>query len=49
MGRKYGITGIPAFVLIGADGKVATVHCRGERLGQTLAQLLPPGTKTGSE
>jgi thiol-disulfide isomerase/thioredoxin len=47
MGQKYGITGIPAFVLIGADGKVATVHCRGERLGQALAKLLP-ANKTAS-
>jgi len=49
MGGKYGITGIPAFVLIGADGKVVTVHCRGERLGEALAKLLPAGTKAGSE
>ncbi len=43
MGAKYGIRGIPAFVLIGRDGKVAAVHCRGERLGQQLARLLPVG------
>jgi thiol-disulfide isomerase/thioredoxin len=49
MGRKYGITGIPAFVLIGADGKVATVHCRGERLGQALANLLPAANNTTSK
>jgi thiol-disulfide isomerase/thioredoxin len=48
MGNKYGISGIPAFVLIGADGKVATVHCRGERLGQALANLLPAKDKTAS-
>lgn len=49
MGSKYGITGIPAFILIGADGKVAAVNCRGDRLGQALAKLLPAGNKTGAQ
>jgi thiol-disulfide isomerase/thioredoxin len=40
MGAKYGIRGIPAFILLGRDGKVAAVNCRGKRLGQQLAQLL---------
>ncbi len=40
MGSKYGIRGIPAFVLIGRDGKVAAVNCRGPRLGQQLARLM---------
>jgi thiol-disulfide isomerase/thioredoxin len=40
MGAKYGIRGIPAFVLLGRDGKVAAVNCRGKRLGQQLAKLL---------
>jgi thiol-disulfide isomerase/thioredoxin len=40
MSDKYGISGIPAFILIGKDGNVAAVHCRGERLGQQLAKLL---------
>ncbi len=40
MGSKYGIGSIPAFVLLGKDGKVAAVHCRGERLGHEVARLL---------
>ncbi len=40
MGNKFRIRGIPAFVLVGKDGKVAAVHCRGQSLGQQLAQLL---------
>lgn len=40
MGARYNIRGIPAFILLGKDGKVADVNCRGERLGQQLAQLL---------
>ncbi len=40
MAAAYGIRGIPAFILIGKDGKVAAVHCRGKRLGQKLAELL---------
>jgi thiol-disulfide isomerase/thioredoxin len=40
MGSKFGIRAIPAFILIGKDGKVAAVNCRGPRLGQQLDQLL---------
>jgi hypothetical protein len=40
MGAKYGIRGIPAFILVGRDGKVATVNCRGPRLGQQLDKLM---------
>jgi thiol-disulfide isomerase/thioredoxin len=40
MAGRFGIRGIPAFILVGRDGKVATVHCRGERLGQSLAKLI---------
>ncbi|WP_197531328.1 redoxin family protein [Posidoniimonas corsicana] len=40
MAARLGISGIPAFVLIGRDGKVAAVHCRGERLGVELKKLL---------
>jgi len=40
MGAQYGIRGIPAFILIGRDGKVAAVNCRGKKLGETLAQVL---------
>jgi thiol-disulfide isomerase/thioredoxin len=40
MGAKYGIRGIPAFILVGQDGKVAAVNCRGPRLGKEVARLL---------
>jgi hypothetical protein len=40
MAAQYGIRGIPAFILIGRDGKVAAVNCRGKKLGETLAQVL---------
>jgi len=43
MAAKFGIRGIPTFVLVGPDGKVAAVHCRGERLGQQVAKLLAQG------
>jgi thiol-disulfide isomerase/thioredoxin len=49
MAAKFGIRGIPAFILVGKDGKVAAVHCRGERLGKQLAQLIrSPGARTSS-
>jgi thiol-disulfide isomerase/thioredoxin len=47
MEKKYKISGIPAFVLIGKDGNVAAVHCRGPRLGKELSKLLGD-TKTAS-
>lgn len=40
MSAKFGINGIPAFILVGKDGKVAAVNCRGEKLGLALATLL---------
>jgi thiol-disulfide isomerase/thioredoxin len=40
MGRKYRITSIPTFALLGPDGKVAALNCRGERLGPAIASLL---------
>jgi thiol-disulfide isomerase/thioredoxin len=49
MGAKYGINSIPAFVLIGPDGKVAEVHCRGERLGQAISRILPAQSKSASK
>lgn len=39
MARKFGISGIPAFVLVGTDGKVVDVNCRGNELGQQLEKL----------
>lgn len=40
MSSKFGISGIPAFILVGADGKVIDTNCRGEKLGQRLAAAL---------
>jgi thiol-disulfide isomerase/thioredoxin len=40
MAAKFGIRGIPAFILVGKDGKVAAVHCRGEQLGKQHARLI---------
>jgi thiol-disulfide isomerase/thioredoxin len=40
MGGKFGIRSIPAFILIGGDGKVAAINCRGPQLGQELDKLL---------
>ncbi len=39
-GETFGISGIPAFILVGQDGKVAAVHCRGAELGRELEKLL---------
>jgi len=40
MAAQYGIRGIPALVLLGKDGKVAAVNCRGPQLGQEIARLI---------
>ncbi|MEM6799480.1 MAG: thioredoxin-like domain-containing protein [Planctomycetota bacterium] len=48
MAARYGISGIPALVLVGPDGKVLTAHCRGERLGRALAKQLD-GAKPNAE
>lgn len=40
MAARFGIQGIPAFILVDQQGKVAAVHCRGPRLEQELAGLL---------
>lgn len=49
MSNKFGIRGIPAFVLVGRDGTVGAVHCRGKRLAPEVACLLdepsPPKDK----
>jgi thiol-disulfide isomerase/thioredoxin len=38
MANKFGISGIPAFILVGPDGKVLDIDCRGEKLGQRLGE-----------
>lgn len=40
MAKKFGITGIPAFILVDKEGNVAAVNCRGALLIQELARLL---------
>jgi thiol-disulfide isomerase/thioredoxin len=40
LGKYYGITAIPTTILIGPDGKVVSLSCRGEQLGQQLKRLL---------
>ncbi len=41
----YGISGIPQLVLIGRDGNVITLDCRGEKLGEKLAELFEAAGK----
>lgn len=36
---RFRIESIPAFILVGEDGTVIDVNCRGERLGQRLAGI----------
>jgi thiol-disulfide isomerase/thioredoxin len=43
MGDKYGIRAYPTFILVGKDGKVAAVNCRGQALGKQLEKLLGKG------
>jgi thiol-disulfide isomerase/thioredoxin len=38
MAARYGISSLPSLVLVGPDGKVLAVNCRGEALGQELAK-----------
>lgn len=40
MAQSLDIRGIPAFVLLGKDGSVAAVNCRGKLLEQELTKLL---------
>ncbi len=47
MATRYGIRDLPAHILIGKDGKVAAVNCRGKQLGEELDKLL--GAETGKE
>ncbi|QEG33346.1 redoxin family protein [Bythopirellula goksoeyrii] len=43
MGAKFGIRSIPAFVLLGRDGRVAAIHCRGKLLSKEVERLLAGG------
>jgi len=40
MASMYGIRGVPSFILVGKDGRVAAVQCRGKKLGAELEKLL---------
>lgn len=43
MAARYGVRAIPTLVLIGRDGKVAAVNCRGRQLEQELDRLIKSG------
>jgi thiol-disulfide isomerase/thioredoxin len=44
----YGINSIPQMILIGRDGKVVSLHARGEELNRLLAEMIgPPGKVSG--
>ncbi|MBQ4142913.1 MAG: redoxin domain-containing protein [Thermoguttaceae bacterium] len=45
---RYGITGIPAMFLVGADGKVLTVKARG-RLMELLSEIYPEAAAKAAE
>jgi thiol-disulfide isomerase/thioredoxin len=48
MAARYGVRSLPGMVLIGRDGKVAAVNCRGKQLGEQLAQIFG-GAATGAD
>ena len=39
--KFYGISAIPAMILVGSDGNVITTHARGDRLEAQLKKLFP--------
>jgi len=45
MAHKYGVRSIPRFILLDRSGKVASVNCRGKRLGRQLSRLLKDDSK----
>lgn len=49
MGAKYKINAIPSLILVGKDGNVVAVNCRGKKLGEELDKLFGgDGQKVGS-
>lgn len=40
MAARYGVRSLPGMILIGRDGRVAAVNCRGKELGEQLTQIL---------
>jgi len=58
MGATYRINSIPALILVGKDGNVVAVNCRGKKLGKQLDQIFggqapanaaPGGPATGEQ
>jgi thiol-disulfide isomerase/thioredoxin len=49
MAKKFGITGIPTFILVDRDGKVCAVNCRGKKLGEKLEELFASNVNAESE
>jgi thiol-disulfide isomerase/thioredoxin len=45
LAKKYGISGIPAVILVGRDGKVVSLNARGEQLGEQLEKLFSDTAK----
>ncbi len=41
--KRFGVSAIPFLMLVDADGKVAAVHVRGDRLAPAVQTLLGPG------
>jgi len=41
LAARYGITGIPTMILVGADGNVVSIEARGRRLDELLAEAFP--------
>jgi thiol-disulfide isomerase/thioredoxin len=39
MGNQFGISSIPTVILVGPDGKVLDIDCRGPKLGQRLFEI----------
>ena len=47
--NHYGITGIPAVILVNQEGNVVNLNARGEILGEELARLLGPIEESETE
>jgi thiol-disulfide isomerase/thioredoxin len=43
MGAQYKINAIPSLILVGKDGVVAAVNCRGPKLGEELEKIFAAG------
>ena len=48
MGAAYRINAIPSLILVGKDGKVAAVNCRGKKLGEEVDKLLAGNAAGGA-